>query len=200
MFAGMICTRCSPLQVAKDAIYDARSICMREYASAPDVVVYGDPRFTFAYVPSHLHHMVFELVKNSLRAVNDRFDDYSDEPPPVRLVVAEGGEDVTIKVRKLVSFITVTPRAAVRVQSSEMCFWYFPLMLCIDIVSVVVSSASYVMVLLSLRCRHGKLERAGVHTESVGGTSGLLMRAGESRGDVAAHQALRRGHCKGSLS
>jgi len=44
--------------VADDAIYDARSICMREYGDAPEVSVYGDPRFTFAYVPSHLHHMV----------------------------------------------------------------------------------------------------------------------------------------------
>ena len=35
--AGMICTRCSPLQVANDAIFDARSICMREYATAPEV-------------------------------------------------------------------------------------------------------------------------------------------------------------------
>ncbi len=31
---------------------------MREYGDAPEVSVYGDPRFTFAYVPSHLHHMV----------------------------------------------------------------------------------------------------------------------------------------------
>ena len=44
--------------MADDAIYDARSICMREYGDAPEVSVYGDPRFTFAYVPSHLHHMV----------------------------------------------------------------------------------------------------------------------------------------------
>ena len=41
---------------------------------------------------------VFELVKNSLRAVHDRFDDADKEPPPIRLVVAEGEEDVTIKV------------------------------------------------------------------------------------------------------
>ena len=61
--AGMICTKCSPLQVAQDAIFDARSICQREYASAPEVTVYGDPSFTFAYVPSHLHHMTFELVR-----------------------------------------------------------------------------------------------------------------------------------------
>jgi hypothetical protein len=61
--AGLICTRCSPLQVANDAIFDARSICMREYATAPEVTVYGDPGFTFPYVPSHLHHMTFELVR-----------------------------------------------------------------------------------------------------------------------------------------
>lgn len=58
----MICTRCSPRQVAEDAIHEARGICMREYAAAPDVTVYGDPKFSFAYVPSHLHHMTFELV------------------------------------------------------------------------------------------------------------------------------------------
>ena len=38
-------------------------------------------------------------MKNSLRAVNDRYSDRDDLPPPIRLVVAEGGEDVTIKVR-----------------------------------------------------------------------------------------------------
>lgn len=99
---GLICTKCSPVQVAQDSINDARSICLREYGSAPEVTVYGDPKFVFPYVPSHLHHMVFELVKNSLRAVQDRFegqdDDGAVEPPPIRLVVAEGGEDVTIKV------------------------------------------------------------------------------------------------------
>lgn len=95
---GLIHTKCSPVQVAQDAVNDARSICLREYGAAPDVTLYGDPKFTFAYVPSHLHHMVFELAKNSLRAVQDRFEDADDDPPPIRLVVAEGGEDVTIKV------------------------------------------------------------------------------------------------------
>ncbi|KAL4439458.1 hypothetical protein ABPG77_008787 [Micractinium sp. CCAP 211/92] len=95
---GLIDTKCSPAGVCQDAIDDARSICMREKGSAPEVTVYGDPSFTFPYVPSHLHHMVFELVKNSLRAVHDRFEDADDEPPPIRLVVAEGEEDVTIKV------------------------------------------------------------------------------------------------------
>lgn len=99
-YIGLICTACAPLSVARDAIDDARAMAERQYgASAPEVTVYGDPGVTFAYVPSHLHHMVFELVKNSLRAVADRWADAdAGEPPPVRLVVAEGDEDVTIKV------------------------------------------------------------------------------------------------------
>ena len=40
-------------------------------------------------------------VKNSLRAVNDRYEDAEEEPPPVRVVVAEGAEDVCIKVHLL---------------------------------------------------------------------------------------------------
>ncbi|KAI7845283.1 hypothetical protein COHA_001126 [Chlorella ohadii] len=95
---GLIDTKCSPAGVCQDAIDDARSICMREKGSAPDVTVYGEPSFTFPYVPSHLHHMVFELVKNSLRAVHDRFEDSDHEAPPIRIVVAEGEEDITIKV------------------------------------------------------------------------------------------------------
>ena len=50
-------------------------------------------------------------MKNSLRAVNDRYSDRDDLPPPIRLVVAEGGEDVTIKARLYASRVkAITPR------------------------------------------------------------------------------------------
>eukprot|EP00252_Welwitschia_mirabilis_P001538 TRINITY_DN113_c0_g1_i3.p1 TRINITY_DN113_c0_g1~~TRINITY_DN113_c0_g1_i3.p1 ORF type:complete len:371 (-),score=43.74 TRINITY_DN113_c0_g1_i3:379-1491(-) len=97
-FIGLICTNVSPVIVAQNAIDDARSACMRTYGSSPEVHVYGDPDFTFAYVPTHLHHMVFELVKNSLRAVQERFMESDQEFPPIRVVVADGLEDVTIKI------------------------------------------------------------------------------------------------------
>ncbi|EEF43184.1 pyruvate dehydrogenase, putative [Ricinus communis] len=95
---GYIHTKMSPVEVARNATEDARAICLREYGSAPNVSIYGDPSFTFPYVPAHLHLMVFELVKNSLRAVQERYMDSDKVAPPVRLIVAEGIEDVTIKV------------------------------------------------------------------------------------------------------
>lgn len=95
---GYIHTKMSPVEVATHASEDARSICLREYGSAPDVNIYGDPNFRFPYVPPHLHLMVFELVKNSLRAVQERYMDSDKVPPPVRIIVADGLEDVTIKV------------------------------------------------------------------------------------------------------
>ena len=48
--------------------------------------------------------LVGAQVKNSLRAVNDRYEDAEEEPPPVRVVVAEGAEDVCIKVHLNVHF------------------------------------------------------------------------------------------------
>jgi len=97
-FIGLICTELAPRAVAEDAIADARSICMRQYGEAPAVEIFGDPKFTFAYVPGHLHQMMFELVKNSLRAVHDRWEGRQGEPPIIRLVIAEGDEDITVKL------------------------------------------------------------------------------------------------------
>ncbi|GLJ44841.1 hypothetical protein SUGI_0943310 [Cryptomeria japonica] len=97
-YVGLICTKVSPVIVAQNAIDDARCACMRTYGTSPEVHVYGDPSFTFAYVPTHLHHMVFELVKNSLRAVQERYIDSDHDCPHVRVVVADGLEDITIKI------------------------------------------------------------------------------------------------------
>ncbi|KAK8445840.1 hypothetical protein SEVIR_9G394500v4 [Setaria viridis] len=98
MLIGLINTKMSPMTVARIASEDARAICMREYGSAPDVDIYGDPDFTFPYVTPHLHLMIFELVKNSLRAVQERYMNSDKHAPPVRIIVADGAEDVTIKI------------------------------------------------------------------------------------------------------
>lgn len=51
--------------------------------------------------------MVYELVKNSLRAVQERFVDSDRVAPPIRIIVADGIEDVTIKVVVFLCFFSI---------------------------------------------------------------------------------------------
>ena len=44
---GYIHAKMSPVEVARNASEDARCVCLREYGGAPEVIVFGDPDFTF---------------------------------------------------------------------------------------------------------------------------------------------------------
>ncbi len=104
---GIICTRTSLNRVCSAAIEDARFIC-RDYFGLYDgpridlIFPAGKDDAEFMYVPSHLHHMLFELLKNSLRAVVERYgvepDDGEGDWPVVKVIVAEGQQDITIKI------------------------------------------------------------------------------------------------------
>lgn len=60
---GYIHTKMSPLEVARDASEDARSMCLREYGSAPAVNIYGDPNLTFPYVFFLNHDHIIRYTK-----------------------------------------------------------------------------------------------------------------------------------------
>lgn len=46
-----------------------------------------------------IQHILFELLKNSLRAVVERYGvENEDNFPPIKVIVVEGREDLTIKV------------------------------------------------------------------------------------------------------
>ena len=96
-YVGLICDGCSPAGVARAATVNARDLCEVRYSMSPEVTLHGKTELRFTYIPSHLQHMLFELLKNSLRAVVE-FHGHTGRLPPVRVVIAEGEEDVTIKV------------------------------------------------------------------------------------------------------
>jgi pyruvate dehydrogenase kinase 2/3/4 len=65
----------------------------------PPVQLICPKDLTFPYVPGHLSHIVFELLKNSLRAVVERFGpENEDRFPPIKIIVVEGKEDITVKI------------------------------------------------------------------------------------------------------
>lgn len=100
---GSIDPNCPVTEVVMDAYENARSLCDRYYMNSPELQLeefhvkeQGSP-VTVVYVPSHLYHMVFELFKNAMRATMELYGD-STEYPPVRVRIALGSEDLSVKV------------------------------------------------------------------------------------------------------
>lgn len=99
-YVGMINKRTSPYEIVQQAIDDATFMCARKYGDAPDVLVRGRLDLTFPYVPTHLHYILLELLKNSMRATMDWHGAVATKIPPIQVVIADGkeNEDVAIKV------------------------------------------------------------------------------------------------------
>src|SRR5271155_3828505 len=99
-YVGIICTKTNVRDLAEEAIENARFVCEDHYGlfDAPKVQLFCEPSLNFMYVPGHLSHMLFETLKNSLRAVVETHGAEKKEFPVTKVVVAEGKEDITIKI------------------------------------------------------------------------------------------------------
>ncbi|RMZ79823.1 hypothetical protein DV737_g3258, partial [Chaetothyriales sp. CBS 132003] len=99
-YVGIICTKTNVKELAEEAIENARFVCEDHYGlfDAPKVQLICPPNLTFMYVPGHLSHMLFETLKNSLRAVVETHGAEKEDFPVTKVIVAEGKEDITIKI------------------------------------------------------------------------------------------------------
>ncbi|KAM0748315.1 pyruvate dehydrogenase kinase [Meredithblackwellia eburnea MCA 4105] len=99
-YVGIICTRTNVYQIAREAIENASWVCEEHYGTfKPPAIQLICPRdLHFMYIPSHLNHMLFEVLKNSLRAVVEKHGVDCEDFPPIKVIVAEGNEDITIKI------------------------------------------------------------------------------------------------------
>lgn len=68
---GLIYDKVSPTAIVRQAAEDATLICNRKYGDAPEVQITGNIDLTFPYLPDHLHYILLELIKNSMRATMD---------------------------------------------------------------------------------------------------------------------------------
>jgi pyruvate dehydrogenase kinase 2/3/4 len=99
-YNGMICLETSPYDVVRQAARDATHMCERRYGEAPQVQIMGRLDLTFPYIPTYLHYILLELLKNAMRATVERHMDSMKSFPPVQVVIADGrdNEDIVIKV------------------------------------------------------------------------------------------------------
>jgi len=107
--SGLFEQNCDVTRYVRNAIADSKTDCVRMFDRAPNVVVY-DKRKThansppFTYIPEHLHHMVFELLKNSMRAViecqQENGDQSSqDEQNSIDVVIVNNASDGSIAIK-----------------------------------------------------------------------------------------------------
>ncbi|KAK0973526.1 [Pyruvate dehydrogenase (acetyl-transferring)] kinase isozyme 2 [Friedmanniomyces endolithicus] len=99
-YVGIICTKTNVRDLAQEAIENAHFVCEDHYGlfDAPQVRLVCDPAINFMYVPGHLSHMLFETLKNSLRAVVEMHGAEQAAFPVTQVVVSEGREDITLKI------------------------------------------------------------------------------------------------------
>lgn len=104
-FIGIIQSACKPAFVCEHAISDAQTICEMSLGVAPHVKVDGAIDMRLPYIPEHLHYIFFELLKNSMRAVVERYREMNpskdltrDDLPPISVIFSEGTEDIAIKI------------------------------------------------------------------------------------------------------
>jgi pyruvate dehydrogenase kinase 2/3/4 len=97
-YVGIIHIRCRPAHVAADAADAARALAYRHYGEEPpEVIILGKTDLEFPYIEGHLYHVLFELLKNSIRATMEHHLG-QDVFPPIKVIIADGQEDVTLKI------------------------------------------------------------------------------------------------------
>ncbi|CAB4065634.1 PDK2_3_4 [Lepeophtheirus salmonis] len=94
---GTIDPCCNILEVLDQAYKNSRFLCEQYYMNAPEMQVHTqnilqpdqDGKIEIVYVPSHLYHILFELIKNAMRATVEHSEgnDTYDLPPLIATVV-----------------------------------------------------------------------------------------------------------------
>jgi len=125
-YIGLIYQHTSPYEIIQQAVCDASYMCEQQYGPGmvPKVIIQGRLDLTFAYIPTHLHYIILELLKNAMRStvehhsvgmgmgmgmgggtgtgigVVDNTHVDANTWPPIEVIVSDGffNEDVVIKI------------------------------------------------------------------------------------------------------
>ncbi len=101
---GLIDTQCQLKDLVQGAFDNATFLCEEYYYCSPDIEVTeqnitspGVP-ITVIYPPPNLFHIIFELMKNAMRATIETRKNNGFDLPPIKVDIVKGLSDVTIKI------------------------------------------------------------------------------------------------------
>jgi hypothetical protein len=77
------------------ASLDATHVCNMKYGDAPNIVIIDSCKTKFSYIESHLHYIIFELLKNSAEAVMKK---QLDDPPDIKIFISKDNEKPIVKI------------------------------------------------------------------------------------------------------
>jgi len=109
---GTIDQKCDILDVCNDAYEAASVMCDQEYFEHPRLIATAmdtsdlnketQEKVTATYVPAHLHHILFEIFKNSMRATCEFSEKKGiTELPSITVRIFKTKDDITIKISDL---------------------------------------------------------------------------------------------------
>jgi len=102
---GTIDQQCDITAICRDAYEAAAVLCDGEYFNHPELkatakdTTNDSEKVTSIYVPAHLHHIMFEIFKNSMRATCEIAEQKElVDLPFIRLRIFKTKDDITIKI------------------------------------------------------------------------------------------------------
>ncbi|ETO25922.1 mitochondrial pyruvate dehydrogenase kinase [Reticulomyxa filosa] len=98
---GLLDHNCSPREVLQWAVDDASRMCHENYGKIPEVNIYDEQDIRFTYIPTHLHYILLELLKNSMRATCEHHKNVHENLLPsidAVIVASAVSKDITIKL------------------------------------------------------------------------------------------------------
>lgn len=101
---GVIHPRTDLAAVVRHAYENAAFLCEGCYLTCPHLELTSqnatapDSPCFVTHIPSHIYHIVFEVMKNAMQATVDKFLEKVDVLPPIKVFICQSDRDVTIRV------------------------------------------------------------------------------------------------------
>jgi len=98
-FIGVFSDNINPKAILDKCNQYARNVCLHNYGVCPNITYEGPYDVVFAGIPYHAEYCIYELLKNSMRAVVERFGTAGDaELPNIHVTVAACETHVAFRI------------------------------------------------------------------------------------------------------